>query len=119
MARGRRPWLTDEEREQRKIEQREYHREYGRKRRAELKEKGESYYSTLTDDEKKMRVDRNRAWRHKKMQDPEWVAKDRERRRSRRVKKSKTKVVKKDFSDKDFSKWWHDKIESVRQILNY
>lgn len=119
MARGRKPWLTDEEREQRKEVLRVYRREYARSKRAELKEKGESYYSTLTDDEKKMRVDRNRAWRHEKKQDPEWVAKERERQRAYRLKKKQSKVVKKDFSDKDFSKWWHDKIDSVRQILNY
>lgn len=34
-------------------------------------------------------------------------------------KKKKSKPTKKDFTDAEFSKWWHDKIESVRQALNY
>lgn len=119
MARGRTPWLTDEEREQRRIEQREYRREYGRKRRAELKSRGVTSYSLLTEEQKRKNAERHREWYQEKMQDPEWVLKNRDRRRAYRLKKKQSKVVKKDFSDKEFSKWWHDKIESVRQTLNY
>lgn len=119
MARGRTPWLTDEEREQRRIEQREYRREYGRKRRAELKSRGVTSYSLLTEEQKRKNAERHREWYQEKMQDPEWVSRNRDRRRAYRLKKKQSKVVKKNFSDKEFSKWWHDKLESVRQTLNY
>lgn len=79
---GRKAWLTDEEREQRKVTNREYAREYYKKNR----------------------------------HDPEWIERHRER---SRVSHARRRIPKKDFSDKAFSKWWHDKIDQVRQILNY
>lgn len=122
MARGRTPWLTDEERAQRKIKQREYRREYARKRREALKAKGVTAYSLLSDEQKRKNAERHREWYQEKKNDPEFVERYREKHRvynARCKMKKRESVEKKDFSDKEFSKWWHDKLESVRQTLNY
>ena len=111
--------LTNEERIEREAKRREYMREYfrlyRRKKRAERKAKGETSYSLMTDEQKRRHLERHRKWYQEKKQDPEWMEKRRERQRQR---SSNARERKKDFSDAEFSKWWHDKIESVRQSLS-
>lgn len=141
-AMGRRA-KTDEEREMQRQARLAKQREYQRRKYAEARENGLTVYSSWSDEKKQRHLKACREWYNKQMQNPEFAEARRERHaeyrdeereklrayhreyaRKRRAegkvsKKKKYKPTKKDFSDAEFSKWWHDKIESVRQALNY